>query len=273
MSTAISSSPASAVVWPGPDEEVGDRHLTRAGGGLERGRRVEADERSAGLHGRRGIHHVAADRPLGARCVRADDRRGVGERGEALADHRVGDDLLVGRRARRGGAPPPEPVMPRSDSIGVDRDEAVRKRSLALTRADDEIGATGDDAGAAAQRRERLLDGGGGDVRRSSVASSARSPDPLGRHRQLTYLRPDHLGDRVRDRARCRHARRLADALRALRARVLGRRLDPGDLDLAARRPTSRACSRAGAGCAACPSSSNCVPSVSAWPMPITTPP
>ena len=72
---------------------------------------------------------------------------------------RVGRRAPRGSRARRGGAPPPEPADAAKPLDGVDRDDAVRERRLALARADDEIGAAGDGAGAAAQRFERLLDG------------------------------------------------------------------------------------------------------------------
>ena len=99
-------------------------------------------------------------------------------------------------------------------------------------------------------------------------------PDPLGRHRQLRARgAPMTLAMRVRDRARGRHAGRLADALGALRPGVGGVELHPVDRDRRRVGDGLRACSRAGAGCAGGRPRRTACPRVSAWPMPITTPP
>ena len=148
-----------------------------------------------------------------------------------LADDAVGRDLLV--RDERAEAQPP---LRRSDAAQlldpVDRDDGLRQRRLALTRADDEVGAAGDGTRAAGQRRERLVEAPGRDEGRHQLAcSAAAAPDPLGRHRELAHARAHDLRDRVRNRSRSGHGRRLADALGALRAAVRGRRLDPGDVD------------------------------------------
>ena len=67
-------------------------------------------------------------------------------------------------RVRRERAEPQAAVVERLDAAelveAVDRDEAVRQRRLALTRADDEVGAAGDRAGAGRHRRDGLVDGG-----------------------------------------------------------------------------------------------------------------
>ena len=121
--------------------------------------------------------------------------------------------------ARRRGAP----------RCGGSR-RAVRQRRLARAGADDEVGAAGDRPRAGGDRGDGVLDGGGRGERHDAhdPASQTRS----GVIGSRVHARPDHLGDRVRDRARRRHARRLADALRALRPGVRGVGLDPGDVDL-----------------------------------------
>ena len=128
----------------GTRPEVVDRNLPRAGVRLQRRRGAEADERAAGLHRGRGVHHVAADRPLRARGVGADDRAGVGERGEAGADVVARGDLAMARE----GAEPQASVAERLDAVergdAVDRDDAVREPRLAGAGADDEVGAARD---------------------------------------------------------------------------------------------------------------------------------
>ena len=95
---------------------------------------------------------------------------------------------------------------------------------------DDEVGAACDRPGAGSDRGDGVLDRGRGGERLH--AHDAGLPDAFGCHRQRVHARPDHLRDRVRDRARGRHARWLADALRALRPGVRSVGLDPGDVDL-----------------------------------------
>ena len=108
--------------------------------------------------------------------------------------------------------------------------------------------------------RERVVEARGWTYERRARATVRRRPDPLRRHRQLVDAGAGHLGDRVRDRAGRRHASaaRRPPSSRSARRWRWGRRSN-AIVDRAARRRRSRACSRAGAGCAACrPRRSSC---------------
>ena len=169
---------------------------------------------------------------------------------------------------------PSEVARPRSSSMPMDGDDALGERRLALPGADDQVGAARDRASAARQRRERVVealrrDERGGQRPFSAAAAQTRS-GVIGSSRTRA---PDHLGDRVRDRARRRHGRRLC-RLPWCRS---GRRSRPASRSTrrrsAARRRRSRACSRGGAGCAGGPPRRAASASRSACPIPITTPP
>jgi hypothetical protein len=125
----------------------------------ERSVTVEAEQRPAGLHRRRGVHQVAADRPKRSRGVRADDPARIGERRQPRTRDRMSSELGVrDERAELQGSArfvdPPQLLKP------MNRHEAVRKRRFALPRADHQIGAAGDDAGAARQLAHGVLDTG-----------------------------------------------------------------------------------------------------------------
>ena len=197
-------------------------------GGAQGRRRAEADQRAAGLHRRRGVHDVAADRPLRARRVRADDRARVGERGEPLADRGVRRDLGVrDERAEAEAVRRPSSIAAELGDA-VDRDERVRAAAPCP---------------GARRRRGRCRPRPGARRRRSAASASStvvavakrrHAHCPASQTRSGVIgswrdARPDHLRDRVRDRARRRDARRLADALRALRPGVRRVGLDPVD--------------------------------------------
>ena len=266
--------PARAVVCAGPGEELGDGHLARAARRTSVDRGAEAEERAARLHRRRGVHHVAADRAL-AHGSRASRRSPTRPRAPVNRSRTTGCATMLRVRHERAEAQAavPAAVDAAQRVDPVDRDERSRQRRLALAGADDEIGAARDGPGAGGQRRDGLLDGRRGEV------STLTSPPPGSRPRPApassaaaARASPIDLRDRVRDRARRRDARGLADALRALRPGVRRVDLDPGDVDLRrVRGGHELVVEQVRVPLAA--SSSSWVPSVSAWPMPITTPP
>ena len=230
-STAISSSSGAGDGLARPGEQLVDaRPRARRSGPASDDRGAEADQRRAGVHRRRRVHDVAADRALGPRGVRADDRRGVGEaRRSARAPP-------GGRRARACVAsaprrsPPPRPSMPRRASMPWMADDALRQRRLALAGADHEVGAAGDRAraGRRAPARPRLDRSSRRRTCRSSPVLLRRAPHALRRHRQLLDVagrRPCAMA--LPTAPEVGHARRLADALRALRPGVRRRRSRP----------------------------------------------
>ena len=229
MSTATSSSSAAARSSARAGQEVVDRRPTRAGGRAERHRRAEADERPAGLHRGRGVHHVAADRPLGAGRVRADDRAGVGERGEALADVAARGDLGVGYERAE-----PQPAgarrCPRSSTtrwIATTLSGSVALPARHRRRGRCRPRRAGRRSASAAERSSTVV---AVDVGWHGHAA-ARLPHPLRRHRQLCTRAPITFAIAFAIAPGGRHARRLADALRPLRARVRRVGLDPRDVD------------------------------------------
>ena len=84
---------------PGPERL--DRHAPRRAGRAQLDLGPEDDERRAGVHRRRAVHHVAAERADVARRGRPDERRAVGERAVALGQQRAGLDVGVATPARR----------------------------------------------------------------------------------------------------------------------------------------------------------------------------
>ena len=143
----------------------------------------------AGVHRRRGVHDVAADRALRARRVRADD--GATASASAVKRSRT-TGWPTSSRVRDERAEPQPAAASLSDAAqlvdAVDGDERVRQRRLALAGADDEVGAARrPGARRARERADGLLDGRRGDVRRASSSPSScdARPDALGRHRQL----------------------------------------------------------------------------------------
>jgi hypothetical protein len=127
----------------GADPQLVEAHRPLARRRTQNRLRVEAQERTAGVHRRRRVHHVAADRPLRPRRVRPDDRGRVGQR-------RVpGPDLLAPLEiAVRHQRPEPDPGrghVDRAEPVDpVDRHDRLGQRGLPLSRADHEIGAARD---------------------------------------------------------------------------------------------------------------------------------
>src|SRR5262245_51244902 len=104
--------------------------------------------------------------------MRADDRRRIRERREALAYERMRRDLLV--RDQRAEVQRAVELRDRTQLLdAMDRDDALRQRRLALACADDEVGASCDGTGPAGHRGEDLVDGGRGRERVDAHASSS----------------------------------------------------------------------------------------------------
>ena len=170
-------------------------------------------------------------------------------------------------------SPPPEPAIQRSPASRWIATMLFGEGRLALTRPDDQIGPACDGAGAAAESADRLLEGGGGDKPPTSpVHPPVSRPTRARASSEAADWCPDHVRDGVRDRSRGRDTGRLADPLRAVGPGVRRFRLDPADVDLrGVGRGHELVVEQVRVALAA--SSSNRVPSVSAWPIPITTPP
>ena len=126
---------------------------------------------------------------------------------------RVGDERAEPQPAAR-------PLDAAQGVDAVDADDAVRQRRLALAGADDEVGAAGDRARAAAELLDGLLDVAAATYvaahRPSSCTALQTRSGVIGR---CLTCRPTTLAMALPTAPEVGTARRLADALRALRAR------------------------------------------------------
>ena len=170
---------------PGTGEQLGDRQLTGAAAGLERDGRVEADEGASPVS-------MAGDAfmrlPPIVPWARVACEPTIAEASASAVKRSrttgwvTSSSWVASAPSRR---PPPDPLMPRSAVDGVDRDDAVRERGLALAGADDEIGAARQPGGRRRSSRRAPPRRSTRRRRCSPVTSCARRPDPLGGHRQL----------------------------------------------------------------------------------------
>ncbi len=128
-----------------PLEQLIDAELPRAVGPAQRDRRPEAQQRPAGLHRRRRVHHVAPDRSKCACRVRTDDRA-TRRRGRSTGCGTVVVDRELGMADERAEFQRRRPLLGPFELVEpVDRDQRLGQRCFALPGADDDVGAAGDD--------------------------------------------------------------------------------------------------------------------------------